>query len=170
MSAIMELLGSWDTVKLFLGVAFLLGFAPGAALRLILLIYPSDHPRRRELIGELYAMRRLERPFFVFEQLELALFEGLPLRRAERRAQTARRRRGEWAAQLSPARSVLKVALGLVIVAGGAVLNAFNASLWIAIPVMFVGVVVAFGRVIVIEREVTALEEEAAVGRQPTRP
>lgn len=54
------------------------GFAPGALLRLIVLLYPRDHPRRRELIGELYAYPRIERPFWVAEQLELALAEGLP--------------------------------------------------------------------------------------------
>jgi hypothetical protein len=61
-----------------LGCALLVyGFAPGALLRLIVLLYPRDHPRRRELIGELYAYPRIKRPFWVAEQLETALFEGL---------------------------------------------------------------------------------------------
>jgi hypothetical protein len=61
-----------------LGVALLVfGFAPGAVLRLIVLAYPRDDPRRRELLGELYAVPRIERPFWVIEQLEVALFEGL---------------------------------------------------------------------------------------------
>jgi hypothetical protein len=70
---ITELL-AWPT----LGIAVLVfGFAPGIAIRLIVLCYPRGNPRRRELIGELYAVPRIERPFWVAEQLEAALFEGL---------------------------------------------------------------------------------------------
>ena len=72
---------SWPS----LGVALLVfGFAPGAVLRLIVLAFPRDDPRRRELLSELYAVPRIERPFWVFEQLELALFEGLRRRFARR--------------------------------------------------------------------------------------
>ncbi len=68
------------------GIAFLIfGFAPGAVLRLIVLAFPRDDPRRRELLGELYAVPRIERPFWVAEKLELALFEGLRSRIAARR-------------------------------------------------------------------------------------
>jgi hypothetical protein len=74
---------SWPT----LGCALLVyGFAPGALLRLIVLLYPRDHPRRRELIGELYGVPRIKRPFWVAEQLETALFEGLHCRLAAGRA------------------------------------------------------------------------------------
>ena len=70
---IAELL-AWPT----LGVALLVfGFAPGVALRLIVLFYRRGNPRRQELLGELYAVPRIERPFWVAEQLEVALFEGL---------------------------------------------------------------------------------------------
>jgi hypothetical protein len=65
---------SWPT----LGIALLVfGFAPGAFLRIILLAFPRDDPRRRELHGELYAVPRVERPFWVVEQFEVALVEGL---------------------------------------------------------------------------------------------
>ena len=65
---------AWPT----LGVALLVfGFAPGVVLRLIVLFYRRGNPRRRELLGELYAVPRIERPFWVAEQLEVALFEGL---------------------------------------------------------------------------------------------
>ena len=48
----------WPT----LGVALLVfGFAPGALLRLIVFLYPRDNLRRKELIGELYAVPRIER-------------------------------------------------------------------------------------------------------------
>lgn len=74
---------AWPT----LGFALLVfGFAPGALLRLIVLLYPPNHPRRRELIGELYSVPRIERPFWVAEQLETGLFEGLRSRLVGRRA------------------------------------------------------------------------------------
>jgi hypothetical protein len=65
---------SWPTFAIALLV---FGFAPGAVLRLIVLAFPSDDPRRRELLAELHAVPRLDRPFWVAEQLELALFEGI---------------------------------------------------------------------------------------------
>lgn len=68
---------SWPTLLVALLV---FGFAPGALLRVIVLAFPRDDPRRRELLGELYAVPRIERPFWVFEQLEVALVEGLGVR------------------------------------------------------------------------------------------
>ena len=74
MTALIAQLLAWPT----LGIALLVfGFAPGAVLRLIVLLYRHGNPRRRELLGELYAVPRIERPFWVVEQLEVALFEGL---------------------------------------------------------------------------------------------
>ena len=73
MSAVIFHVISWPT----LGCALLVyGFAPGALMRLIVLLYPRGHPRRGELISELYAYPRIKRPFWVAEQLETALFEG----------------------------------------------------------------------------------------------
>ena len=61
-----------------LAVALLMfGFAPGVVLRLIVLAFRRDDPRRRELLAELYAVPRIERPFWVAGQLEMVLFEGL---------------------------------------------------------------------------------------------
>ncbi|SRR6266487_4244607 len=65
---------SWPVFVTALAV---FGFAPGAVLRLVVLLFRRDDPRRRELLGELYAVPRIERPFWVIEQLEVALFEGL---------------------------------------------------------------------------------------------
>lgn len=65
---------SWET---FLVALLVFGFAPGAALRLIVLAFHRDDPRRSELLAELHAVPRWERPFWVFEQLEVALFEGV---------------------------------------------------------------------------------------------
>ena len=61
------------------------GLFPGVALRLIVLLYPKDHLRRRELVAELYELNRLQRFDWVFQQLETALFEGLSSRLAQRR-------------------------------------------------------------------------------------
>jgi hypothetical protein len=53
------------------------GLLPGLVLSLIVrLLYPDD-ARRRELQAELYAVPRWERPFWVCEQLELALRQGV---------------------------------------------------------------------------------------------
>ena len=60
---------AWPSLLIAL-IAF--GFAPGAMLRLIVLAFKPGDPRRRELLGELPHVPRLERPFWVFEQLEVA--------------------------------------------------------------------------------------------------
>jgi hypothetical protein len=68
------LIVSWRTLLLALLV---FGFAPGALLRLIVLAFHRDDPRRRELLAELPTVSRVDRPFWVIEQLERALFEGI---------------------------------------------------------------------------------------------
>ena len=65
---------AWPTL---LAALVIFGFAPGAALRMIVLAFRRDDPRRTELLAELPHVPRIERPFWVFEQLEVALFEGL---------------------------------------------------------------------------------------------
>jgi tetratricopeptide (TPR) repeat protein len=69
---------------LVFGVVF--GFFPGFVLRLLVLLYPADDPRRRELVAELYVLGRMERVEWVFQQLETALFEGVAARLERRRA------------------------------------------------------------------------------------
>jgi DNA-binding transcriptional MerR regulator len=69
---------------LLLGLV-LFGLLPGASLRLIVRIYPKGNPRRRELVAELYKIDYQKRLFFVAQNLELALFEGLPARWKSRR-------------------------------------------------------------------------------------
>jgi hypothetical protein len=65
---------SWKT---FVVSLLVFGFAPRAVLRLIVLAFRRDDPRRSEMLAELYRVPRLERPYWVFEQLEVALFEGV---------------------------------------------------------------------------------------------
>jgi hypothetical protein len=71
---IVDVLSSWPA---FLLALLVFGLAPGLVLRVIVLAFPRDDPRRKELIAELYAVPRIERPFWVMEQLEVALCEGL---------------------------------------------------------------------------------------------
>jgi hypothetical protein len=61
-----------------LGVALVIfGFAPGMVLAAIVRLLNKDDPRRRELQAELYAVPRWERPFWVCDQFEVCLREGL---------------------------------------------------------------------------------------------
>jgi hypothetical protein len=73
MAALLETVASWPSLLL---VIVVFGFAPGFCLRLIVVVYPRDDPRRRELIAELYTVPRIQRPLWVAQQLEVALFEG----------------------------------------------------------------------------------------------
>jgi hypothetical protein len=95
MSGLLTQLLSWKAV---LVVAAVFGFAPGAALRLIVLAFPRSDPRRRELLAELRAVPRLERPAWVAEQLEVALAEGMAgrLARVWRRVALGRRLSERW--------------------------------------------------------------------------
>jgi hypothetical protein len=68
---------AWPTL---LASLLVFGFAPGAVLRVIVLAFRRDDPRRTELLAELPHVPRIERPFWVCEQLEVALFEGLASR------------------------------------------------------------------------------------------
>lgn len=54
--------------------------APGLVLRLLTLAYHRDDPRRAEMRAELHVVPRLERPFWVAEQLETVVFDALPSR------------------------------------------------------------------------------------------
>lgn len=95
MSGLLTQLLSW---KALLAVATVFGFAPGAALRLIVLAFPRSDPRRRELLAELRAVPRLERPIWVAEQLEVALAEGVAgrLARTWRKLAPGRRAAELW--------------------------------------------------------------------------
>ena len=97
----LEAIASWPSLLL---VVVVFGFAPGLCLRLIVLAYPRGDPRRAELIAELYAVPRIQRPLWVAEQLEVALFEGLghrmsAARRRRAHVRAARRARTKLAEQ-----------------------------------------------------------------------
>lgn len=80
MTDLLTAVACWPTVAV---AVLVLGFLPGAVLRLVVRAFPPADPRRRELIAELYAVPRWERPFWVAQQLEVAVFEGFGARLAE---------------------------------------------------------------------------------------
>lgn len=80
MGAVSELFGAIASWRSALIVFVVFGVAPGLVLRLLVKIYPKEDSRRAELIAELYAKGRIERVFFVGEQLETVIFEGIPVR------------------------------------------------------------------------------------------
>lgn len=72
---------TWTTaLPLFLITIAIFGFAPPFVLRFVLLLFPKGDLRRRELMAELRALPRRDRPIFVVEQIETGLMEGLPAR------------------------------------------------------------------------------------------
>jgi hypothetical protein len=103
MTALLETVASWPSLLL---VIFVFGFAPGFCLRLIVMAYPLDDPRRRELIAELYAVPRILRPVWVAQQLEVALFEGVGHRvsAAIRRLRDRRRTRARHGVRVEKSR------------------------------------------------------------------
>jgi hypothetical protein len=74
---LLDTITSWPTALVALLV---FGAAPRAVLRLIVLAFRRDDPRRRELLAELHAVPHVKRPVWVVEQAEVALVEGLWLR------------------------------------------------------------------------------------------
>jgi len=74
---IAQLIADYANWKSALWAIFGVGFFPQTMLRLIVRLYPQDHPRREELLGELRSIPYRKRPFWVTEQLETALADGL---------------------------------------------------------------------------------------------
>lgn len=76
-----------------LGAGLLIfGFIPRLALRLISMVFPKSDDRRREMLAELHVVPRWERPFWVAEQLERAVVEGIPSRIKWAKGRRRRRR------------------------------------------------------------------------------
>lgn len=71
-----ELISDIINWKWYLLTLLVHGVAPGMLLRVIVLAL-DDPDRRRELIAELYAVPFIKRPFWVAQQLETALSDGI---------------------------------------------------------------------------------------------
>ncbi len=72
-----EIIGATGALTALALAVLIFGFAPGIALAAIVRLIP-DIDRRRELQSELYEVPpRWERPFWVAEQLEVAVRIGL---------------------------------------------------------------------------------------------
>lgn len=71
-----DLIGAPEAFGTFALALLIFGFAPGIALAVIVRLIP-DVDRRLELQAELYEVPRWERPFWVAQQLEVALRIGL---------------------------------------------------------------------------------------------
>lgn len=70
-------------------ILVLFGLAPGIVLRQVVRLYPKGHPRRAELMAELYVRPYVERPLYVAQSLETSFTEGIPARRRLRHLRTA---------------------------------------------------------------------------------
>lgn len=106
MAELLALLALWQTLMLVLVV---FGIAPGLALRLIVLLFHRDDPRRRELVAELYAVPRIERPLWVAEQLDVAFCEGLWERIGRAATSGARRLTGCWSRRVGQCKWLLRL-------------------------------------------------------------
>lgn len=72
-----ELISDILNWKWYLLTLLVFGLAPGLLLRVIVLAFQRDDPRRQELIAELYAVPFIQRPLWVTQQLETALSDGI---------------------------------------------------------------------------------------------
>lgn len=91
MNNLPELVAMWG-VGTVLTTAALFGFFPKFAMHLIVLVYPPDHPRRRELPAELAALPHRKRLMWVAEQLATMFFDAVPARVRDVRARRAQAR------------------------------------------------------------------------------
>jgi len=83
-----EVSGLMTDWKTFIALVLVFGAAPGLFIRLLVKLYPKSHPRRAELVAELYSVRRWEQPFWVAETGVVCLFEGPAARRAQKKTKS----------------------------------------------------------------------------------
>lgn len=86
----MEIFALPLSLRVVLVTAILFGFAPALMVRLIALMWPRGHGRRLELRAEIAYIDYWKRPLWAAEQLETALFDGLPQQWRERRCRLER--------------------------------------------------------------------------------
>ncbi|MET9002802.1 YDG/SRA domain-containing protein [Amycolatopsis sp. NPDC004169] len=111
MSELLDLARVWPEL---LVAILLFGFAPGFCLRLIVLLYPRGHDRRRELMAELHEVPYVKKPIWVASQLETALFEGVAARISELRRRLRSKKKGNRVEEeLEPAKPIKRPPLSL---------------------------------------------------------
>lgn len=96
-----DLVGAVASWRALLGSLLIFGFAPGAITRVLALAFRKEDPRRAELLGELYAVPRWERPLWVAQQLEVAIFEGIGSRLSHIKSRVMARRAKQPIADLA---------------------------------------------------------------------
>ncbi|MGW5721582.1 hypothetical protein ACWEVP_35785 [Amycolatopsis sp. NPDC003865] len=62
------------------GAALIFGTAPMLVLRVAVLLYPPNHPRRRELVAEIFEVPYKERILWIASQIVTIAFEGISAR------------------------------------------------------------------------------------------
>lgn len=92
MKELLDLVAPWG-IGMVLTTAALFGFFPKFVMHLMVLIYPRDHDRRRELPAELEVVPYRERLLWVFGQCTTVLFEGVPARARDIRSRQQERSR-----------------------------------------------------------------------------
>jgi hypothetical protein len=85
-----ELLVAAAQLETLVLLVALFGIVPGFVVRLLSWFFPAGDDRRREMVGELRCVPTWHRPIWAAQQLEVALFEGIPARWAARRAPSRR--------------------------------------------------------------------------------
>lgn len=152
MDGLVQALTSWP---LFLAALLIFGLLPGALLRLIVLLYPKRSSDRREIIGELYRVPRWERPFWVLEQLETAVCEGLPQRLREMPGVLQRLQGIARSPRLQLLVSIASIGALIAITAGALSIP------WIAVPIAVVGSAdILLGSLLLVRRKPNRTEVE----------
>jgi hypothetical protein len=85
MKEMLDLIGSTASPMSLLILVGVFGFAPVFTVRIFVLLYPPGHPRRAELIAELYTLKRIPRVFYAAEVAAAAVVEGVAERIKARR-------------------------------------------------------------------------------------
>ena len=149
MAELFEAVASWPTLLL---VLLVFGFAPGFVLRLLVLAYPRSDPRRRELISELYTVPRIQRPLWVAEQLEVALFEGLAHRASAAIRSFNRQRRALTQTDKRAVRRGTMIRMTVVWAVGGIVGGILDWGTTVGLGAMVVAETVLLAGVLLTER------------------
>jgi hypothetical protein len=74
---IISSIGLWPLLVI---VVVCWGIAPTLIVRLASMLYPREDPRRQEMVAEMHAVPRRERPLWALEEATRAIWDGVPER------------------------------------------------------------------------------------------